>query len=149
MRRRAIAGLLLALAAACSSHQTAAVNPAASAEDTLNRFLQAAADSNLAVMSQTWGTERGPAGSTNTPSDYYRRVAIMQAYLAPNHYRIVKNEPVHNQADQRTLQVEFSRKDCTTIVPITMIRTGQGQWLVYQFDLSQIGTPGRPCTRSQ
>lgn len=145
MRRRAFAGLILVLAAACSSHRPGAVDPAVSAQGTVERFLQAAADSNLALMAQNWGTARGPAAATKVPPDYFRRIAVMQAYLKPNQYRIVKNLPVHGHDDQRVIEVEFSRPDCTRTVPITTIRTGTGQWLVYQFDLAQIGSPGKPC----
>ncbi len=133
------------LAAACSSHRTGTVDPATTGQSAVEQFLQAAADSNLSAMAALWGTSRGPSSATNQPPDYFRRIAVMQAYLKPNHYRVVQNLPVHGRDDQRVVEVEFSRSGCTRTVPITTIRTGQGQWLVYQFDLALIGSPGKPC----
>jgi hypothetical protein len=105
--------------------------------------MQAVADSNLAKMATLWGTTSGPASKTRRPADFERRVAIMQAYLRNDSYRLTADVP---QADnRRTVQVEIRRQSCTWSVPFVTIRTGDGSWLVNQVDLAAAGNPARPC----
>ena len=55
--------------------------------------MQAVADSNVDKMAHLWGTASGPAAKTNQPPDYQRRVAIMQAYLRNDSFRITSDVP--------------------------------------------------------
>jgi hypothetical protein len=121
------------------------VTPSPDAETSLRAFLQAAADSNVAVMAEHWGTNRGSAARTNNPSDYQKRIVIMQAYLRGAQYRLLANEAVPGENNQRLLTVEFSRAGCVSQVPFTMIRTGRGEWLINQFNLELLGSPARAC----
>jgi hypothetical protein len=130
--------------AACGGGQPAGAGPT-SAESSLHAFLQAAADSNVTRMADLWGTSRGPAGQTGAPADYGRRIAVMQAYLKNTQHQILTNDPVNGHSDQRVLQVRLDRAGCTRTVPFTMVWSGS-QWLVYSFDLKDVGNPQRPCT---
>lgn len=105
--------------------------------------MQAVADSNLDKMANLWGTASGPAAKTNQPPDYQRRIAIMQAYLRNDSFRITSDVP--EAESRRGLQVEIRRKSCTWTVPFTAIKTRDGSWIVTQLDLAAAGNPARPC----
>ncbi|HSM16705.1 MAG TPA: hypothetical protein VK845_06880, partial [Gemmatimonadales bacterium] len=49
------------------------VPPSPNPESAVETFMQSVSDSNLAMMSQYWGTAKGSAAETNDPSDYLKR----------------------------------------------------------------------------
>jgi hypothetical protein len=130
------------LLAACGG-TPAQVQPAKSAAAAVQGFLQAVADSNISKMASLWGTTNGPAIKTNQPPDWERRVAIMQAYLKNDSFRLASD--VGEGEARRALQVEIRRKTCTWSVPFIAVKIADGSWLVNQVDLTQAGNPARPC----
>jgi hypothetical protein len=130
------------LLAACGG-SPAPVQPASSAAGAVNGFMQAVADSNLAKMATLWGTVRGPASKTGQPPDYERRVAIIQAYLRNDGYRLTSD--VADTDSRRALQVEIRRQTCTWNVPFVAVKARDGSWLVNQVDLAAAGNPARQC----
>ena len=141
---------LISLLAACGGSSIAAdparaTGPASSAEGAVRSFLKGVADSNLAVMATHWGSGGGPAIRTNQPPDWERRMVVMQAYLSRAEYRIVSDVGSASDAATRSLQVELRRPDCVRSVPFTVIRAGDGTWLVNQVDLASAGSPIKPC----
>jgi hypothetical protein len=139
-----LSGIVIGLVlAACGGHGPSPVQPSNTAAGTVQSFMQAVADSNLNKMAALWGTANGPALATRQPPDYQRRIAIMQAYLRSDSFRLASDVP---QADpnRRALQVELRRETCTWLVPFVAIKTGKG-WLINQVDLSAAGNPARPC----
>jgi hypothetical protein len=108
--------------------------------------MKAVADSNLAKMATLWGTAGGPASETKQPPDWQRRIAIMQAYLRSDSYRLTADVPGSDQ-NHRDLQVEIKRQTCTWSVPFTAVRSSKG-WLVTQVDISAAGNPARPCAEA-
>ena len=140
-----VAGLALA---ACSSGGAApggSVDPAGSAEAAVQGFMMAAADSNLAKMAEHWGSAKGPASKTRDPADFERRIAIMQAYLRNSSHRIIANTADSRASDRRNLMVEVKRDRCEKVVPVAVVRTSAGSWVINSIDLTALGTPGRPC----
>ena len=135
---------LAALLAACGGTSTpAAVAPTGSAKATVDRFMQAVADSNLTQMASLWGTTAGPAAKTRVPADYERRIAIIHAYLRNESHRIVSDTP--DGEARHALQVEIRRQLCSWVVPFTAIKLTDGGWIVSQVDLTAAGNPARPC----
>jgi hypothetical protein len=122
---------------------TAPVHPATSAAAAVRGFMQAVADSNVDKMAALWGSANGPASQTGQPPDYERRVAIMQAYLRNDSFRVTSDVPETDS--RRSLQVELKRKTCTWAVPFVSIKANNGSWLVNQVDLTAAGNPARPC----
>jgi hypothetical protein len=106
--------------------------------------MSAVADSNLAKMASLWGTANGPASKTRQPPDWQRRIAIMQAYLRNDSFRITSDRPDPDD-NRRAQQVEIKRRTCTWSVPFVSIKTRSGSWLVTQVDLAAAGNPARPC----
>ncbi len=140
-----IATTLLVVAcggAATSSAQD--LSPQAGSEAAVQGLLRAVADSNLDKMAQFWGTSKGPAAATHQPSDYERRIVVMQAYLRGSDFRIISNTVDSEHRDRRVLRVELTRGSCDEVVPFTAIRTGKG-WVVSSVDLDALGSPARRC----
>jgi hypothetical protein len=105
--------------------------------------MQAVADSNLTKMASLWGTTNGPASRTHQPQDYERRIAIIQAYLRSDSYRVTSDIP--EGANRRALTVELRRKTCTWNVPFVAVSTADQSWLVNSVDIAAAGNPARPC----
>jgi hypothetical protein len=137
------------LVAACGgSAPPGRVGPAPTASAAVQSFMQAVADSDLAKMATLWGTAKGPASKTRTPPDYERRVAIMQAYLASDDYRILGDAP-EGSAGRHALQVQLRRQACTYTVPFTVIQLADTHWIINEIDLTAAGNPKRPCSPEQ
>jgi hypothetical protein len=132
------------LLAACGGGNAPPAQPANSASGAVRSFMQAVADSNVVKMANLWGTASGPAAKTNQPPDWQRRVAIMQAYLRNDSFRITADQP-ETDVNRRALQVEIKREACTWSVPFSTIKIRDGSWIVTQVDLAAAGNPARPC----
>ena len=132
------------LLAACGGGSAPQAKPATSASGAVQSFMQAVADSNVVKMANLWGTASGPAAKTNQPPDWQRRIAIMQAYLRNDSFRITSDVPEADE-NRRGLLVEIKRQTCTWTVPFTAIKTRDGSWIVTQLDLAAAGNPARPC----
>ena len=107
-------------------------------------FLRAAADSNVTRMAELWGTNSGPASKTNQPTDYQRRIVVMQSFLWSDSSKVVGQAAVPGDDNRRTVTVAIWRGGCMKQFPLTMVRTG-GAWLVSNVDLALTGNPARPC----
>jgi hypothetical protein len=143
---KARALVLAVLLAACGGGSApSTVAPSTSARGAVDAFMQAVADSNLTRMASLWGTTAGPAAKTNQPSDWQKRITVMQAYLQNESHRIVGDVPEGTSNTRHAVQVEIRRELCTSIVPFTAIKLGDGSWIVNQVDLTAAGNPGRPC----
>lgn len=138
-------GTVLLLAACGGGGGAEAVKPASSARGAVQSFMQAVADSNVEKMALLWGTATGPAAKTNQPPDWERRVAVMQAYLRNQSFRIMSDSPEMDE-NRRAIQVEIRRETCTWTVPFVAIKSRDGSWLVNQVDLAAAGNPARPCS---
>lgn len=143
-RRWCAAALLLA---ACGGNAPAPVHPANTASAAVQNFMRAVADSNLTAMAGLWGTARGPAGKTRQPSDYERRIVVMQTYLSHDDSRILSDTPDGSEA-RHAVQVQLRRQACTWTVPFTVIQLTDGSWIINQVDLTAAGNPSRPCEPS-
>ena len=133
--------------AACGGGGAGQVHPANTATAAVQNFMKAVADSNLTTMANLWGTARGPAGVTRQPSDYERRIAVMQAYLSHDDYRVLSDTPDNSEA-RHAVQVQIRRQACTWDVPFTVIRMSDGNWIINQVDLGAAGNPAKPCNPS-
>lgn len=143
MRRLALA--MVVVFAACTRTKVMSVGPSAAPAVVAAAFMQAVADGNLEHMAQLWGTNKGPAAVTGSPSDYQRRIAVIQLYLRGSTHRVVGDGPVPGGGDRRLVTLELTRGGCVRQVPFTMIRTKDGTWLVNAVDLNAAGNPAQPC----
>ena len=145
MTKRAWFGIGLLLAACGGGSGAPQPEPATSAAGAVRSFMQAVADSNVDRMASLWGTANGSASKTRQPTDWERRVAVMQAYLRNDSYRITSDVPDQVDPNRRMQQVEIKRQTCTWSVPFVSIKARDGSWLITQVDLAAAGNPARPC----
>jgi hypothetical protein len=111
----------------------------------VQNFMRAVADSNLPAMAALWGTSRGPAAQVKQPPDYEKRIAVMQAYLTSDEYRIISDHQDGPTATRHAVQVQLRRQACTWDVPFSVIQLADGTWIVNQVDLTAAGNPAKPC----
>jgi hypothetical protein len=78
------------------------------------------------------------------PSDYERRIVVMQHYLRHETARVVSDVPEGSDS-RHALQVELRRQLCTWVVPFVAIKSAGGTWIGNQVDLTAAGNPARPC----
>lgn len=143
IKQRWFAAALLLMSCGGTSSSSAPTQPASSAADAVQGFMTAVADSNHAKMATFWGTANGPASKTKQPPDWQRRIAIMQAYLQNDSFRVTADVPGSDEA-HRELQVEIKREACSWSIPFVAVKSGQG-WVVTQVDISAAGNPARAC----
>lgn len=115
-----------------------------SPETTVKAFLAAARDTNLTLMANYWGSPSGPAAVTKKPSDYEKRIRVMQKYLTSDSVNVVALGTVDGHPDQIMVTMKLFVKKCQNSVPFIV-----GKWkdvyLVQNVDLTSAGNPGRPC----
>jgi hypothetical protein len=108
-------------------------------------FLRAAADSNVTRMAELWGTSSGPASKTNQPTDYQRRIVVIQSFVWNDSSKVIGQAAVPGENNRRTVTVAIWRGGCMKQLPFSMVRTRDGAWLVQDPRLELAGNPARPC----
>jgi hypothetical protein len=108
--------------------------------------MAAVADSNLPKMAEFWGTAKGSAAETGTPTDYPKRVEVMQIYLRGFTYRLQASTPVDVTRSVQSMEVQMTRGDCRKSVSMTAVRTNNERWVIQEIDLTAVGSPAAPCT---
>lgn len=147
IQRRWFAAALLLAACSGGGGGATQVHPANTASAAVESFMKAVADSNLAGMASLWGTIRGPAARTHQPSDYEKRIVVMQSYLGHDDFRILGDSPDGSDV-RHAVQVQIRRGACTWTVPFGVIQLTDRSWIVNQVDLTAAGNPARPCDPS-
>jgi hypothetical protein len=113
---------------------------------SVTQFLAAVKANDLKRMGELWGTERGPAAESMNPDVLRQRVTVIQKYLDHTGYRVIEGPllvPGHD--DRRTYRVELQRTNCNQVLPIDVIKTKSGGWLVYDVHLESAGSPSGRC----
>ena len=143
MRRLPV--LLVLLGAACGRGSPQAPQPQ-SVNAALEQFLSAVKANDLSRMGGLWGTDRGPAREWMKPRQLVQHLTVIQKYLDHVGYRIIEGPlAVPNRSDLRSYRVDLQRSSCNQAVPIDVVRTRSGGWLVYDVHLEAAGTPGTRC----
>ncbi|MEO7985332.1 MAG: hypothetical protein ABI766_02280 [Gemmatimonadales bacterium] len=144
IKRRWFGATLLLLGCGGAAAGPGAVHPSTSPSAAVTGFLQAVSDSNLAAMASLWGSASGPSSRTRQPSDYERRIIIMQAYLRHDDSRILTDTPAANPT-RHAIQAQLRRSACTWTVPFEVIQLSDSSWIVNSVDVAAAGNPARPC----
>jgi len=114
--------------------------------ESITQFLAAVKANDQQRMGELWGTERGPAASNMNAAVLRQRLTVIQKYLDHTGFRIIEGPllvPEHD--DRRTFRVELQRTSCNHVLPIEVVRTRSGGWLVYDVHLESAGSPAGPC----
>jgi len=114
--------------------------------ESISQFLTAVKANDQKRMGELWGTERGPAVNNMNSRALQQRLTVIQKYLDNSGYRIIEGPllvPGHD--DRRTYRVELQRSNCNHVLPIEVVRTRSGGWLVYDVHLESAGNPTGRC----
>jgi len=144
VKRRLALSLFLLAAAACGKNPGAGTPVPQSMNESLAQFLAAVKANNQKRMGELWGTERGPAAGSMNSDVLRQRLTVIQKYLDHTGYRVIEGPLlVSGRDDLRTYRVELQRASCNQVLPIDVVRTHSGGWLVYDVHLESAGSPGR------
>jgi hypothetical protein len=148
-RRLALALVLLAgsgAATAACGHKPAQTPVPQSINDAIAQFLAAVKANDQKRMGQLWGTDRGSAATFMDDRVLQQRLTVIQKYLDHTGYRIIEGPlPVPGHNELRSYRVELQRANCNQVMPIDLVRTRSGGWLVFDVHLESAGSPGGPC----
>ena len=145
-RRVAIALLLFAGSSACGGSPGTSTPVPQSINESVSQFLAAVKANDQKRMGELWGTERGPLANSMNAGVLRQRVTVIQKYLDHTGYRIIEGPllvPGHNEL--RTYRVELQRANCNQVLPIDVVRTHSGGWLVFDVHLESASSPGGRC----
>jgi hypothetical protein len=112
--------------------------------ESVTQFLAAVQANDQKRMGQLWGTEHGAAAGTMSADVLRQRLTVIQKYLDHTGYRIIEGPllvPGHDEL--RAFRVELQRENCSQVMPIDVVRTRSGGWLVYDVHLESAASPGR------
>ena len=138
-----LGGLFVVMA--CGSKASPSIMLPLDPEVTLSRFMSAVQASDLASMSQLWGTKDGPAARNMERADLNQRLTVMQIMLKHDRYEVTPDLLTAGLDDKtRLYHIRLTRMGCQVDVPFELIRLGEG-WLVSVIDLTQAGNPARTC----
>jgi hypothetical protein len=138
--------LFLLAGAACGGRARSGTPLPQSMNESLAQFLAAVKENDLQRMGRLWGTERGPAAESMNPDVMRQRLSVIQKYLDHTGYRIIEGPLLApGRDDLRTFRVELQRANCSQVLPIDVVRTRSGGWLVYDVHLESAGSPGGRC----
>ncbi len=141
MKRLAVCVVLLA---GCHRGNGSAGPAPQSMNESVSQFLAAVKANDLKRMGDLWGTERGPASQSMNSDVLRQRLTVIQKYLDHTGYRIVEGPLlVGGHDDLRTYRVELQRANCNQVLPIDVVHTHSGGWLVYDVHLEAAAPNGR------
>ena len=144
--RRFIGFALLLAGAACGGRAKSSLPVPQSMNESVSQFLAAVKANDQRRMGDLWGTERGPASQSMNADVLRQRLTVIQKYLDHTGYRIIEGPllvPGHD--DLRTFRIELQRSNCNQVLPIDVVRTRSGGWLVYDVHLESAGSPAGRC----
>lgn len=114
--------------------------------ESVSQFLAAVKANDLKRMGDLWGTERGPAAESMNAEVLRQRLTVIQKYLDHTGYRVTEGPSLVPGRDElRTYRIELQRANCNQMIPIDVIRTKRGGWLVYDVHLEAAGSPAGRC----
>ncbi len=117
-----------------------------SMNESVAQFLAAVKANDQKRMGELWGTERGPASRSMNADVLRQRLTVIQKYLDHTGYRIIEGPLLVSGRDElRTYRIELQRSSCSQVLPIDVVRTNSGGWLVYDVHLESAGSPGGRC----
>lgn len=148
-RRLALCLFLLAGVVACGGRPRPGTPVPQSMNESIAQFLAAVKANDQKRMGELWGTERGPAAQSMNADVLRQRLTVIQKYLDHTGYRIIEGPLlVPSRDDLRTYRIELQRTNCNQVLPIDVVRTRSGGWLVYDVHLESAGSPAGRCQAS-
>lgn len=140
LKHMMIACAVLSVAACGSRQAPSPTDPSV----VINRFMDAVAAENYAVMGQLWGTKDGPAVEWMEPEQLRKRLVVIQGFLLHTEYEVLPSAPQVSSGGRLILQVRVVTPNaCGPVVPFTVIPY-RNDWLLEFIDLNFV-RPTRIC----
>jgi hypothetical protein len=149
MRRFGVGVVLGATVAltACGGHAASGGPSPQTMQETVTGFLHAVQTNDLGRMGRLWGNDRGPAATWMKPEELAQRLTVIQKYLAHTGSRVVEGPlTVPGKDNLRAYRVELQRPNCTRVVPLDIVQTHSGAWVVFDVHLEAAGNPVLGCS---
>lgn len=144
MRRLTVLAVLGAFG--CGGGQRPSAATPQDMQETVTRFLAAVKANDLSRMGQLWGTDKGPAAASMNPTELNQRLTVIQRYLTHSGFRVIQGPlAVPGNERLRTFRVELQRTNCARVLPIDVVQTRAGGWVVYDVHLEAAGNPVLAC----
>jgi len=144
---RIVALGVLVAGVGCGSSSPADIPAPVDPQATIQEFMAAVGANDLSTMGRLWGTREGPAQKKLDQRSLEQRLRLMQIYLSNESWEILDPDPsqtIGAVAGERYYRIRLTRKQCTPVVPVTVVQFGGG-WLVQSVDLTEAGNPARTC----
>ena len=104
---------------------------AAAPELAVERFLQLALDREYLQMGWFFGTTEGSVLQRDSPEDVERRMYALATVLQNQGFIVGPGAPVPGRVGAaQVFNVQLTRSGEQVRVPITVVRAGEGRWLV-------------------
>lgn len=128
--------------------------------EALSRFMDAVKANDLTRMGNLWGSDKGPASGYMDENRLKQQLTTIRVYWNHAGYRIIEGplaaqplnptfRDVPSPDRLRDFRVELQRSNgCSIAIPITLVRTNRGDWLVYDVHLEAAGNPAARCQPS-
>ncbi len=116
---------------------------AASAEDAVRRFLDAARQQEYSRMRKLFGTRDGPAERKWGVQDVEQRMVVLSGMLIHQSYSLRPLELGYIGENQRTFVARITGTRYGTVtLPITTIQAKSGRWFVEQLGVDSLTGAG-------
>ncbi len=116
---------------------------AASAEDAVRRFLDAAQEQEYSRMRELFGTRDGPAERKWGVQDVEQRMVVLSGMLLHQSYSLRPLELGYIGENQRTFVAMITGTRYGTVtLPITTIQAKSGRWFVEQLGVGSLTGAG-------
>lgn len=112
---------------------------AASAEDAVRRFLDAAQEQEYSRMRELFGTRDGPAERKWGVQDVEQRMVVLSGMLIHESYSLRPLELGYIEANQRSFVARITGTRYGTVtLPITATQAKSGRWFVEQLGVDSL-----------
>jgi len=149
VRRRALLLGWFVVACGGGQQQSSTTPTPQSMSAAIDRFMAAVKANDLDQMGRLWGNEKGSMSDQTHDKDreqLRQRLVVMQKMLTNKSYRIVEGPlPSSARGEVRMFRVELERGACKKVVPMDVVKTHAGGWLLLDPHLEQVGSPNAPC----
>jgi hypothetical protein len=108
----------------------------ATAREALEKFMLAARQGDLDLMSQIWGSTGGPARATMSRQEWEMREVVFMRCLRHESWRVLGESPA--AGGERLMNVEIKFRDLTRSTNFYAVTGPQQRWFIRQFDMDAL-----------
>lgn len=105
----------------------------------VERFLQAVNARDVTTLGRLFGTREGPISARDERTAVEQRMFTLASLLEHDDYSILGDQVVPGRSGEAIDIITTLRQgERTVAVPFTLVRTGEGRWLVEKIDTGEL-----------